>query len=146
MRVMAFADILNGPLARPRFNALMIAVFGTAALMLAAVGLYAVMAAYVRQRDTEIGIRVALGATPADIRGLVVSEALRLVGTGAVTGLATAVAVNRVVQDLLFKVAPLDPVAIVTAMLLLVAVSAIASYLPVRRAARVDPIALLKTV
>jgi len=73
-------------------------------------------------------------------------RALRLVGTGAVTGLATAVAVTRVVQDLLFKVAPLDPVAIVTAMLLLVAVSAIASYLPVRRAARVDPIALLKTV
>jgi putative ABC transport system permease protein len=57
-------------------------VFGTAALMLAAVGLYGVMAAYVRQRDTEIGIRFALGATPADIRGLEVSEALRLVGTG----------------------------------------------------------------
>jgi len=70
-------------------------VFGTAALMLAAVGLYGVMAAYVRQRDTEIGIRFALGATPADIRGLEVSEALRLVGTGAVTGLAAAVAVTR---------------------------------------------------
>ncbi|HWF86708.1 MAG TPA: FtsX-like permease family protein, partial [Vicinamibacterales bacterium] len=146
MRVMSFADILNGPLARSRFNALMIAIFATGALLLAGVGLYAIMAAYVRQRTTEIGIRVALGATPADIRRLVISEAMRLVGTGAAAGLATAVAVTRVVQSLLFKVAPLDPISIVTAMLILLAASAVASYLPVRRASRVDPIALLKTV
>jgi hypothetical protein len=74
MRVAPFAVLLEGPLARPRFNAFLIGVFGVAALLLAAIGLYAVMAASVRQRDTEIGVRVALGATPSDVRRLVLGE------------------------------------------------------------------------
>ena len=98
MRVAPFADLLDGPLARPRFNAFVLGVFGIAALMLAAIGLYAVMGAYVRQRDTEIGIRVALGATALDVRRLVVGEGLWLAGLGAVIGLVGAVATTRLLR------------------------------------------------
>jgi predicted permease len=144
-RVSPFRELLRGPLARPRFNAFLIGVFGIAALLLAAVGLYAVVAAYVRQRYTEIGVRVALGATAADVRGLVLGEGLRLAALGAVIGLAVAAAATRGLRVLLFEVQPLDPTALLAAALLLVGASTLASYLPARRATRVDPIALLRT-
>jgi predicted permease len=144
-RVSPFRELLRGPLARPRFNAFLIGVFGIAALLLAAVGLYAVVAAYVRQRYTEIGVRVALGATAADVRGLVLGEGLRLAALGAVIGLAVAAAATRGLRALLFEVQPLDPTALLAAALLLVGASTLASYLPARRATRVDPIALLRT-
>jgi predicted permease len=145
MAVVPFADLLDGPLARPRFNAFLIGMFGGAALLLAGIGVYAVMAAYVRQRHAEIGIRIALGATAGDVRGLVLAEGLRLTALGAVIGLAIAVAAARVVRGLLFAVHPLDPASLLGAALLLVGASALACYLPARRAARVDPIALLRT-
>ncbi len=144
-RVSPFRELLRGPLARPRFNAFLIGVFGIAALLLAAVGLYAVVAAYVRQRYTEIGVRVALGATAADVRGLVLGEGLRLAALGAVIGLAVAAVATRGLRALLFEVQPLDPTALLAAALLLVGASTLASYLPARRATRVDPIALLRT-
>jgi len=144
-RVAPFRELLQGPLARPRFNAFLIGLFGLAALLLAGVGLYAVVAAYVRQRYTEIGVRVALGATAADVRGLVLGEGLRLAGAGALIGLAAAAAATRALRALLFEVQPLDPTALLAAALLLVGASALASYLPARRATRVDPITLLRT-
>jgi putative ABC transport system permease protein len=144
MRVAPFAEMLAGPLARPRFNALLIGAFAVAALILAAVGLYAVMSAYVRQRDAEIGVRVALGATAADVRRLVVGEGLRLAGPGAVIGLATGASVGQLLRGLLFEVEPLDPPSMAAAALLLVAVAALACYVPARRATRVDPIAVLR--
>ena len=144
MRVTPFADLLDRPLARPRFDAFVLSVFGIAALMLAAIGLYAVMGAYVRQRDTEIGIRVALGATALDVRRLVVGEGLWLAGLGAVIGLAGAVATTRLLRGLLFGVHPLDAVSMLAAVLLVVGASALASYLPASRAARVDPLTLLR--
>ena len=144
MRVTPFADLLDRPLARPRFDAFVLGVFGIAALMLAAIGLYAVMGAYVRQRDTEIGIRVALGATALDVRRLVVGEGLWLAGLGAVIGLAGAVATTRLLRGLLFGVHPLDAVSMLAAVLLVVGASALASYLPASRAARVDPLTLLR--
>ncbi len=115
-----------------------------AALLLAAIGLYAVMGAYVRQRDTEIGVRVALGATASDVRRLVLGEGLWLAGLGAAIGLGSAVAVTRLLRGLLFDVDPLDPATMLSAAVLLVAVSALAAYLPARRAMRVDPIAMLR--
>lgn len=144
MRVLPLTELLERPLARPRFNAFLIGVFGAAALLLAAIGLYAVMAAFVRQRSREIGVRVALGATPSDVRRLVLGEGLRLAGFGAAIGLATAVGAAPVLRSLLFEVHPLDPVAILAGALLLVAVSALACYFPARAATRMDPIAILR--
>ncbi len=146
MRVAPFAEMLAAPLARPRFNAFLIGLFGATAVLLAAIGLYAVMAAYVRQRDAEMGVRVALGATSADLSGMVLGEGLRLAGLGAIIGVAAAAVVGRVLRGLLFDVQPLDLVSLVTAASLLVGVSALACYLPARRAARTDPIAALRTV
>lgn len=145
MRVVRFIEMLDGPLARPRFNAFLLGIFGIAALLLATIGLYAVMAASVRQRDAEIGIRVALGATAADVRRLVLGEGLRLAGLGAAIGLASAVTATRLLGGLLFEVHPLDPGTLLAAVLLLIAASALASYLPARRATRVDPIVMLRT-
>jgi predicted permease len=144
MRVAPFSEMLDRPLAKPRFNAFLLTIFGSAALLLAAIGLYAVMGAYVRQRDTEIGVRVALGATARDVRSLVLGEGLWLAGLGAAIGIATALAVTRLLRGLLFGVDPLDPVTMLAAAILLVSVSAVASYLPARRAMRVDPIAMLR--
>ena len=144
MRVAPFADLLDRPLARPRFDAFVLGVFGIAALILAAIGLYAVMGAYVRQRNTEMGIRVALGATPLDVRRLVVGEGLWLAGLGAVIGLAGAVATTRLLRGLLFGVHPLDPASMLASVLLVVGASVLASYLPASRAARVDPVTLLR--
>ena len=144
MRITPFADLLDRPLARPRFDAFVLGVFGLAALALAAIGLYAVMGAYVRQRNTEIGIRVALGATAFDVRRLVVGEGLWLAGLGAVIGLASAAAATRLLRGLLFGVHPLDAVSMLAAVLLVVGASVLASYLPASRAARVDPLTLLR--
>jgi predicted permease len=144
MAVAPFAEMLKRPLARPRFNAVVLSIFGAAALSLAAIGLYAVMAAFVRQRYNEIGIRFALGASAADIRRLVLGEGLRLAGAGAVIGFVSAVGSTRLLRALLFDVHPLDPAALLGAILLLMGVAAAACYLPARRAARVDPIAMLR--
>jgi len=144
MEVVPFATLLDAPLARPRFNARVIGIFAIAALLLAAVGVYAVMAAHVAQRYTEIGIRVALGATAADVRHLVLGEGLRLAGLGAAIGLAGAVVGSRLMRGLLFGVDPLDPASLVGSGVLLVAVCVVASYLPARRATRLDPIAVLR--
>ena len=114
------------------------------ALLLTAIGLYAVMAAYVRQRDREIALRVVLGATPANVRRLVLGEALGLAGAGAAVGLAGAAAATRVVRGMLFEVDPLDPPVLLGAAVLLIAASMVASYLPVRRATRLDAVAMLR--
>jgi predicted permease len=144
MRVAPFTELLDEPRARPRFNAFLIGVFGSAALLLAAIGVYAVMGAYVRQRYPEIGVRVALGATAADIRRLVLGEGLRLAGLGAGLGLAWALVTNRLLRGLLFDMDPLDPASMLTAALLLVSVSALASSVPARRAAAVDAVTTLR--
>jgi putative ABC transport system permease protein len=143
-QVEPFRQLLEGPLARPRFNALLIGVFGVAALLLSAVGLYAVMAASVRQRYPEMGVRITLGATASDVRRLVLGEGLQLAGLGAVIGLACSLIVTRALRGLLFGVQPLDPASLLAAVLLLVGASALASYLPARRATRVDPLSMLK--
>jgi putative ABC transport system permease protein len=144
MRVAPFPELLDGPLARPRFNAFLIAVFGVAALLLAAIGLYAVMAASVRRRYTEIGVRVALGATPSDVCRLVLWEGVRLATLGAAIGLAIAMVTTRLLRGLLYDVHPLDPAALLAAGFLVVGTSVLASYLPARRATRVDPVAMLR--
>jgi predicted permease len=145
MQLAPFSEMLDRPLARPRFNAFVIAVFGVAALALAGIGLYAMLAASVRLRDTEIGVRVALGATASDVRRLMVGEGLRLAGAGAVIGLVCAVATTRILQGLLSDVLPLDPPALMSAALVVMGVSAVACYLPAQRATRIDPVRLLRS-
>ena len=145
MRVSPFAEMLDRPLARPRFNAFLLGVFGLAALLLSTIGLYAVMASYVRQRDREIAVRLALGATVARVRRLVLAEAARLAGLGALLGFAASAVGTRMLRSMLFEVDALDLPTLIGAALLLVAAAAFASYLPVRRATRVDAVAMLRS-
>jgi putative ABC transport system permease protein len=144
MRVAPFAEMLSRPLARPRFNAFLLSVFGIAALLLSTVGLYAVMAASVRQRHTEIGVRVALGASVSDVRRLILREGLWVAAVGAGIGLAGAMMTAGMLRSLLFGVHPLDPAAMVAAALLVVGAAAVACYLPAIRASRVDPLVALR--
>ncbi|HLG54812.1 MAG TPA: ABC transporter permease [Vicinamibacterales bacterium] len=139
-----FSDLLDEPLARPRFNSALIAVFGAAGLGLAALGLYAAMAASVRQRRREIGVRIAVGATARDVRRLVLGEGARLVGLGAMVGLTLALVTTRALRGLLYEVQPLDPIALASAMGLLMVVAGIALYIPTRQAGRVDPVTMLR--
>jgi predicted permease len=145
IRVAPFTEMLEQPLARPRFNAFLLSVFGIAALLLSTIGLYAVMAAYVRQRDREIALRLALGATATALRRFVLAEALWLAGLGAVIGLVAAAGATRLLRGMLFDVEPLDPSSIVGAALLLMAAAALASYVPVRQATRADATAMLRS-
>jgi predicted permease len=145
MRVAPFSELLARPMARPRFTAFVLTVFAAMALLLATVGLYAVMSAYVRQRDREIAVRLALGATARSVRRLVLSEAAKLVGLGAAIGIAGALATTRSLRGMLFEVGPLDPVSLLAAALLLVAAAALASYGPLRRAPRADLMTTLRS-
>jgi putative ABC transport system permease protein len=143
-RMDPFSAYLARPLARPRFIAWLGNIFGVIALLLAAIGLYGVMTTFVRQHTREIGVRVALGATARDLRRLVLGEAVRIAGIGALFGLLGAVATSGLLRGLLFGVAPADPVTLALATLILMAAAAVACYRPVRSATRVDPVSLLR--
>jgi predicted permease len=144
VQVSPYARLLDRPLRRPRFNALLLGIFSGAALLLSAIGLYAVMAAFVRQRDREIALRIALGATAANVRGLVLGEAARLAGLGAVAGIAVAIGASRAIRATFPEVVALDPVMLFGAALVLVAASILASLVPMLRAGRVDAVAVLR--
>jgi predicted permease len=118
--------------------------FGLLALLLAAVGIYGMMSFVVAQRTHEIGVRMALGAAPRDVVKSVLSQALRLVLAGIAIGLGGALALTRFIASLLFGVKPTDPVTFAAVCLILAAVAVLASYLPARRAARVDPLVALR--
>jgi predicted permease len=144
LRVSPYAEHLRGPLASPRFNALLLGVFATAALLMSSIGLYGVLAASVRQRHAEIGVRLALGATTSAVARLVLGEGLRLALFGAIVGLTLAFGVTRVLRGLLFQIEPLDPVSLFGAAATLVAAALLATYLPAWRATRVDPAEVLR--
>jgi putative ABC transport system permease protein len=127
-----------------RFYATIVGVFALVALALAAVGLYGVIAYAVSQRTHELGVRVALGATGQRIAGMVVSQGLALTLGGVVLGVAAALVVTRVLQTLLFGVSAIDPLTFGGVLALLLAVAAVASYVPARRAARVDPLIAMR--
>jgi putative ABC transport system permease protein len=143
--VKSMDTFLDGPLAEPRLSALLLAAFGIAALVLAAVGLYGVMSSVVREQTREIGIRLALGATPELVRRAVLRQALIVAGAGAVVGLAGALATTRLLKSLLFEVSPTDPVSLALVSGVLIAAAGAAAYLPARRATRVDPATVLRS-
>ena len=130
--------------ALPRYFALMVSVFAAVALLLAAVGLYGVVAYTASQRTREIGLRMALGATRERIRRMVVRHAAGAVVLGVALGLVGAVALSPVLDRVLFGMDPVDPVSLFGVGALLVAVATLASYLPARRASRVDPMWALR--
>jgi putative ABC transport system permease protein len=142
--IRTFDQFLARSIATPRFTAILLGAFAALALALAGFGLYGVMAYAVAQRSREIGIRMALGAQAADVRSLVVSQAVRLGGSGLGMGIAGALAVTRVLDSLLFGVSASDPLTFAAVSAALIAVLLLAAYLPARRATRVDPIVALR--
>ena len=131
-------------LAYPRFRAVALGVFAGLALLLAAIGLYGILAQSVLQRTREIGIRMALGARKSDVTGLVVKQGLVLVFIGLCAGLASAIGLARYLSSLLFGVKPTDPVALGAVALVLIVAALLATYIPARRASRVDPMVALR--
>jgi ABC-type antimicrobial peptide transport system permease subunit len=129
---------------REQMAARVAALFGAIALGLAALGLYGLLAAAVRQRTREIGVRVALGARPGTVTGLFLRRAALLVSAGAVLGILLAVAATRLVGDLLYGVAPTDPVSFLAALAALAGAGLLAAFLPARRAARLNPLEALR--
>ena len=137
-------DLLAAPMARPRLSAWLLSGFGAVALLLAMLGLYGVMASVVREQTREIGVRMALGATPGRVRRDVLGRALVVCVVGAVVGVAVALASSRLYTTLLFEVSPMDPVTFTVVAGVLSAAAVGACYLPARRATRADPIAVLR--
>ena len=127
-----------------RFNLILIAIFGAIALTLASVGLYSVMAYSVTQRAHELGIRIAVGASPRDILRLVLGHGVRLTLMGAALGLVVSFLVTRALASLLFGVSATDPLTFIAVPIVLALVAMLACYLPARRAMRVDPIIALR--
>lgn len=136
--------LLAEPLARPRFGTLLLGGFAALTLLLAAVGLYGVMAATVRQRTREMGIRLALGARAEEVRGLVLRQGMRLALLGCVLGTIGALAGTRALRSMLFGIRPGDPATFAAVVGLILAVAALACWLPARRAGRVDAVSALR--
>jgi putative ABC transport system permease protein len=130
--------------AAPRFRTLLFVVFAGFAVCLAMAGVYGVMAYVVGQRLSEIGLRMALGASESDVLGMVLKQCLALAAAGVLLGLAGAGAATRLLTSFLFEVKPGDPLTYLGVAVLLAAVAIAASYLPARRATRVDPLAALR--
>ena len=142
--VRPMAARVDESLARRRFSMLLLTLFAALALGLAAIGTYGVMAYLVSQGTRELGIRIALGATPGRILWMVVGQGMFVATVGGIAGIAGAFAMTRLVQTLLFGVQSTDPLTFVSVIALLAAVALVATGLPARRAARVDPVAVLR--
>ena len=142
--VKTMRQVFDGSLDTRRFNMALLALFAVLAVLLAAVGLYGVMAYTVTQRTHEIGVRVALGARRWDVLRLVVGQGMGLALLGVLAGLLGALALTRVLSSLLVGVAVTDPWTFGLTALLLTVVAFLACYVPARRAARVDPMAALR--
>ena len=142
--VRTMQEVVDATLARPRTVTVLLVTFAVMALLLAAVGVYGVMAYSVAQRTQEIGVRMALGATPRSVFDLVLAQALRLVGIGVMTGLVFAAALTRLLAALLYETEPLDPATFIVTTVLLTVVAMVACYVPARRGTRIAPVQALR--
>jgi ABC-type antimicrobial peptide transport system permease subunit len=128
-----------------QFQMRLVLLFGIIALLLAGLGVYGVVSYSVAQRTNELGLRMALGATPRNVAGGVLRQAMLPVALGLGVGLAVAVGVGTAVRAMLFDVSPLDPITLFSVSLVLLTVGVLACYVPARRAMRVDPLTALRT-
>jgi putative ABC transport system permease protein len=143
-RLRTMSSIYSGAVAQPRFRTLLISLFGGLALVLAAIGIYGVMSYSVSQRIHEIGIRMALGAKPAQVLFLILRQGMTLAVIGIIVGLISSIGLTQVIRRLLFGISATDPVTFVVVTLLLAGVAMLACWLPARRAARVEPMEALR--
>jgi putative ABC transport system permease protein len=143
-RVETLPQAMNASVAEPRFRTMLLAIFGAIALLLATVGIYGVISYSVSRRTREIGVRMALGASPASLRRLVLGESARLALFGLAAGIPAALASTRFLSSMLFTVTPADPLTYIGVALLLTVVALAAAYFPARRAMRVDPMTALR--
>jgi putative ABC transport system permease protein len=142
--VATMEDVLSESIAQPRFNTFVLGLFGVTALVLAAIGVYGLLAFTLSRRTHEIGIRMALGAERRDVLRLVVKQGLFLTLVGLALGLAGAVGMTRVLESLLFGVSYTDPSIFLSVTFFVTLVALLASYLPARRAGRVDCVTALR--
>jgi ABC-type antimicrobial peptide transport system permease subunit len=138
------ADVVDASLVQERLVSHLASLFSASALLLAALGLYGVMSYRVARRTAEMGIRIALGARQGDVLWLVLREALALAFLGAAIGLPAGLVGTRAISSMLFGLSPSDPATLTLATAVMLAVAALAGYLPARRAARVDPLIALR--
>jgi predicted permease len=143
-RIRTMDEVVVRSTARDSFNMLLLTIFGAVALVLAAIGIYGLMAYSVQQRTQEIGIRMALGADRSTIRSLVVWQGMRLALVGMVVGIGAAFGLTRLIASFLFGVKSWDPLVFVTVPMILAAVALVAVWLPANRAARLDPMQALR--
>jgi predicted permease len=143
-RISTIEDYVSLSAAQPRFQTVLITFFAAMALLLAAIGLYAVLSYMVAQRTLEIGLRLALGAQRESVVGLILRRGMVLAATGLAIGVAVSMALTRFLADMLYGVKPLDPLTFVTVSAVLMLVSIVASSAPALRAARLDPMKTLR--
>ena len=137
-------EIVDRSMARTSFTLVMLGIAGAMALLLGLIGIYGVIAYAVSQRTREIGIRLALGARPADVRQMFVRYALGLCAMGITIGVVAASALTRLMKSLLFGVAPMDPMTFAAVPVALLVATLAASYLPARRVSAIDPVKCMK--
>jgi len=142
--VSTMSDLVAASLQQRKFTTSLLAVFAALAVLLAFVGLYGVITQIVTQRTYEIGVRMALGANPNQVRRMVVFQGMRLNFVGLILGVICSLGLTRLMKSMLFGVKPWDPATIIVVVILLSLVTLLAAYLPARRASRVDPIVALR--
>jgi predicted permease len=144
IRTQSMDDLIAPQLSTPRFDALLLSIFALAALVLAGVGLYGIMASAVNQQTRELGIRMALGATGGGVRNMVMRQALTVAIAGTLVGLAGAIGGARLLTSMLFEVAPTDPATLAGVSVLLLLIASFAAYIPAHRATKIDPAKALR--
>jgi putative ABC transport system permease protein len=145
VEIRTLADEVGRTIARQRAISVVVGAFAIVALILAAVGVYGVMAYSVKQRTQEIGVRMALGASSLSVFRMVLGQALRLVLTGIAAGLVACAPLTRLLAGMLFQIEPLDPATLVATSVALLTIAAIAAYIPARRSMRLAPVEALRT-
>ena len=138
------SDLVSASLAPRRFVVTLLGIFAGLALLMAVIGLYGVISYSVSQRTQEIGIRMALGAEASGVLSLVIGQGMQLAGIGAAIGLLASLGFSRLLKNQLFQVSAFDPLTFTVTALVLIAAALLATYIPARRATRVDPMVALR--